>query len=243
MHLLCAPWHHLNVGTLSTTRLGGVSSTPFDSLNLGLHVNDNTQHVLHNRDLVSKYLPAPAIWLNQIHSAKVIQVTTQFDSTLTHNGDALYTQLSNQPLAIMTADCLPILLTSDCASEVAAIHGGWRGLEQGIIANTLSCFNCAPSKILAWLGPAIGAKKFEVGHEVVELFCNKHAQFNTAFKSTNKPAKYLADIYQLARIELNLLGITNVSGGEYCTVTDDSLFFSYRREGNTGRMGSVIWRN
>jgi YfiH family protein len=129
---LSATWQSLHgVDTLSTTREGGVSQPPFDSLNLGLHVGDNSQDVLNNRARVNAHLPKPAIWLNQVHSADVITVDERFDPNQTLTADALYTQLRNQPLAIMTADCLPILLSSSDGQEVAAIHAGWRGLEQG----------------------------------------------------------------------------------------------------------------
>ena len=134
MQLLSATWQSLhNVGTLSTTREGGVSKAPYNGLNLGLHVNDSQADVLKNRSVLNNFLPNPAIWLNQIHSADVITVDQQFDFNKLHNADALYTRLVDQPLAIMTADCLPILLASNDGTEVAAIHGGWRGLEQGIL--------------------------------------------------------------------------------------------------------------
>lgn len=242
MFALSATWQSFHgVGTLSTTREGGVSQPPFDSLNLGLHVGDNSQAVLSNRARVNAHLPNPAVWLNQVHSADVISVDEHFDLSQTLTGDALYTQLLNQPLAIMTADCLPILLSSSNGQEVAAIHAGWRGLEQGVINNTLACFKHAPANIHAWLGPAIGADQFQVGHEVVELFTARNTAFRGAFKAQNNE-KYLADIYQIARTMLNQQGVVNISGGEYCTVSQANLFFSYRRDGQTGRMASLIWR-
>ena len=171
MQLLSATWQSLhNVSTLSTTREGGVSKAPYNSLNLGLHVNDSQANVLKNRSVLNNFLPNPAIWLNQIHSADVITVDQQFDFNKLHNADALYTRLVDQPLAIMTADCLPILLASNDGTEVAAIHGGWRGLKQGIIQNALKCFNAKPENIYAWIGPAIGPDQFEVGVEVFEAY-------------------------------------------------------------------------
>jgi hypothetical protein len=239
---LSATWQSLHgVDTLSTTREGGVSQPPFDSLNLGLHVGDNSQDVLNNRARVNAHLPKPAIWLNQVHSADVITVDERFDPNQTLTGDALHTQLRNQPLAIMTADCLPILLSSSDGQEVAAIHAGWRGLEQGVINNTLACFKNASANIHAWLGPAIGANQFQVGQEVVELFTATNPLMHSAFKAQNNE-KYLADIYLIATILLNQQGVINISGGEYCTVSQANLFFSYRRDGQTGRMASLIWR-
>ncbi|TMP70320.1 peptidoglycan editing factor PgeF [Pseudoalteromonas sp. S1609] len=239
---LSATWQSIQgVGTLSTTRDGGVSKPPFDSLNLGLHVGDNNQDVLTNRAHVNSYISNPAVWLNQVHSADVIRVDEGFDFNQTLTGDALYTQLYNQPLAIMTADCLPILLTSSDGQEVAAIHAGWRGLVQGIINNTVSCFKHEPANLHAWLGPAIGADQFEVGQEVVATFTANNPALHDAFKRQNND-KYLADIYYIARILLNQRGVVNISGGEYCTFSQKNQFFSYRRDGQTGRMASLIWR-
>jgi len=242
MHLLSATWQNLHkVGTLSTTCGGGVSKIPFKSFNLGFHVGDNQNHVSKNRSLLTNLLPKPAVWLNQVHSSNVIIVDEHFDFDELHDADALYTQLLNQPLAIMTADCLPILLVSDDEKEVAAIHGGWRGLEQGIIKNTLACFSTKYENISAWLGPAIGPSRFEVGAEVFELFQKSSPSFIQAFiLQTN--GKYLADIYCIARTLLTQLGVKNITGGDYCTVSQSDLFFSYRRDGRTGRMASLIWR-
>ncbi|WP_024608934.1 MULTISPECIES: peptidoglycan editing factor PgeF [unclassified Pseudoalteromonas] len=242
MHLLSATWQNLHkVGTLSTTCGGGVSKIPFKSFNLGFHVGDNQNHVSKNRSLLTNLLPKPAVWLNQIHSSNVVIVDEYFDFDELHDADALYTQLLNQPLAIMTADCLPILLVSDDEKEIAAIHGGWRGLEQGVIENTLECFSTKYENISAWLGPAIGPNRFEVGAEVFELFQKRSPLFIQAFTlQTN--GKYLADIYGIARTLLTQLGVKNIKGGDYCTVSQSDLFFSYRRDGQTGRMASLIWR-
>ncbi|WP_273050398.1 peptidoglycan editing factor PgeF [Pseudoalteromonas sp.] len=242
MNVLSAPWKNLHtVGTLSTTREGGVSKAPFRSLNVGLHVGDNKGHVLKNRSLLNEHTPKPAVWLNQVHSADVVIVDKHFDVNERRDADALYTQLLNQPLAIMTADCLPILLTSSDGREVAAIHGGWRGLEQGIVKNVLECFSTKYENIHAWLGPAIGPSQFEVGVEVLELFEKRSPLLTSAF-TLQANNKYLADIYAIARILLSQCGIKNITGGEYCTVTQHDLFFSYRRDSKTGRMASLIWR-
>jgi len=176
-----------------------------------------------------------------VHSADVLCVDADFNFQTLHSADALYTQVKNQPLAIMSADCLPILFASHDGHEVAAVHGGWRGLEKGIIKNTLACFSAPSKQIYAWLGPAIGAEQFEVCAEVATRFIAKSPLFKQAFKLQSNN-KYLCDIYLIARIELEQLGVINISGGDYCTVSQPSLFFSYRREGKTGRMASLIWR-
>lgn len=141
----------------------------------------------------------------------------------------------------MTADCLPVLFTNQAGTEVAAAHAGWRGLCHGVLENTVAQFICPANEIIAWLGPAIGAKKFEVGKEVKEAFVNQSSDLASAFIPYNN--KYLADIYLLARKRLQAAGVTKVYGGDFCTVTDENRFFSYRREGKTGRMASLIWIN
>ena len=229
------------VSALSTIRQGGVSVAPFDSFNVGLHVGDDEQAVLANRALLTNQLPNPAVWLNQTHSSDVVVIDEESDLSELRSADALYTRLVNQPLAIMTADCLPVLLCSISGDEVAAVHGGWRGLAQGILANTVSHFQAPASDIIAWLGPAIGPLQFEVGQEVKECFCSQNPEHQQAF--TAKHEKYMADIYLLARQQLAQLGVVKMYGGEHCTVTEKSQFFSYRRDGQTGRMASLIWRN
>ncbi|TMP47773.1 MULTISPECIES: peptidoglycan editing factor PgeF [unclassified Pseudoalteromonas] len=229
------------VSALSTIRQGGVSVAPFDSFNVGLHVGDDEQAVLANRALLTNQLPNPAVWLNQTHSSDVIVIDEKSDLSQVRAADALYTRLVKQPLAIMTADCLPVLLCSSSGEEVAAVHGGWRGLAQAILANTVSHFQAPANDIIAWLGPAIGPSQFEVGQDVKDSFCLQNPVHQQAF--TAKHEKYMADIYLLARQQLAQLGVVKIYGGEYCTVTDKSQFFSYRRDGQTGRMASLIWRN
>ncbi|MCF7518521.1 peptidoglycan editing factor PgeF [Pseudoalteromonas sp. L21] len=231
----------ITISALSTTRKGGVSVAPFDSFNVGLHVGDDEQAVLANRELLTNQLPNPAVWLNQIHSSDVVVIDEDSDLNQVRSADALYTRVAKQPLAIMTADCLPVLLCSTTGDEIAAVHGGWRGLAQGILANTIAHFKAKPSDIIAWFGPAIGPSEFEVGQEVKACFCELNANHQHAF--TPRGDKYLADIYLLARQQLAQLGVVNIFGGEHCTVSDKSQFFSYRRDGETGRMASLIWRN
>ncbi|WP_404340654.1 peptidoglycan editing factor PgeF [Pseudoalteromonas mariniglutinosa] len=240
--MITANWQApANIATLSTTRANGVSMAPFSSFNLALHVGDKEADVLANRNQLARSLPATPVWLNQVHSADVVVVDKQFDHRQVCSADALYTRIANQPLAIMTADCLAILLCTKDGNEVAAIHGGWRGLAGGIIANTLTNFIAPTKEIIAWFGPAIGAQQFEVGNDVKETFLELAPAYGTAF-TVQREDKYLADIYALAKLQLADHGVLDVSGGEYCTVSQPELFFSYRRDGQTGRMASLIWR-
>lgn len=229
-----------NIKSFTTTRKGGVSKPPFDSFNIAYHVNDNPNDILTNRALLHEQLPCSAVWLEQIHSNKVIEVNSKTDLNIVEQADALFTKEKNIPLAIMTADCLPILLTDKKGSQIAAIHGGWRGLAGGIINNTVACFDCNPSDIKAWLGPAIGPERFEVGQDVIDAFSKLNINHLSGFKP-QKNGKFLADIFVLAQQLLIQLGISNISSEQRCTYDDPELFYSYRRDNQTGRMASLIW--
>jgi YfiH family protein len=228
-----------NIKSLVTTRLGGLSSTPYHSLNLGDHPNA----VIANRALLRACLPAEPHWLNQIHSASV----STPDEPLT-KADAIVSKTYDDVLAIMTADCLPVLFANTAGTIVGAAHAGWRGLCSGVLENTVSKLqnlepNLMPSDILVWLGPAIGPSAFEVGHDVLDAFVKSEVPFsdNAFAPIADKPGKYLADIYLLARSRLEAMGICNVYGGGFCTVSQPEEFFSYRRDGVTGRFASLIW--
>ena len=224
----------------STTRNEGVSQAPFDSLNLAFHVEDNPNSVIENRARITKLLPKSAYWLSQVHSNKVVVVDANSDTELLVEADALYTREINTPLSIMTADCLPVFICSERGDEVAVVHAGWRGLLNGVIENTLKCFK--QTNLIAHLGPAIGPTAFEVGIEVRNAFCEKHPEASYCFEPlVKKPNKFLADIYQLALLILEKSNICKVTGGTYCTVTQSDLFFSYRREGKTGRNAHIIY--
>lgn len=228
-----------SIHAATSLRSGGVSQSPFDSFNLALHVNDDPEKVYQNRQLLSKMLQLPAepIWLEQVHGHQAIKAE---QGGSIKKADASYTGKANIVCAVLTADCLPILLASHDGAKIAAIHAGWRGLLSGVIANTINAIGTI--NITAWLGPAIGANCFEVGKEVKDAFVNKSAKFNAAFTEKDKN-KYLADIYKLATIELASVGIKQIYGGNFCTVTDKELFYSYRRDGETGRMATLIWRD
>ncbi|MBP6124206.1 MULTISPECIES: purine nucleoside phosphorylase YfiH [Providencia] len=229
------------VASCSTTRAGGVSLPPFDSLNLGDHVDDLPEAVSENRHrLISlAQLPQQPLWLEQVHGTTVLRLNEELLES--NQADAVYTNKIGQVCAVMTADCLPVLFCNKDGTEVAAAHAGWRGLCSGVLENTVAQFSCPSSEIMAWLGPAIGAEKFEVGVEVKEAFVNQSNELIAAFTASND--KYLADIYSLARLKLQAVGLSSIYGGTYCTVTDKNRFFSYRREGKTGRMASLIWIN
>lgn len=228
-----------NVKAVSTTRLGGASQQPYQGLNLGMHVGDKAEHVQRNRTQLQQELrlvDSPA-WLNQIHSNRVIDLNASL--TVVPDADGSYTQASGIACTVMTADCLPLLLCDTAGTQVAAVHAGWRGLADGIIEAALEKFTVPADQILAWLGPAIGPDAFEVGSEVREQFIAEQLQAEQAFKPYGE--KWLADLYLLARQRLQRFGVTNIYGGEYCTFGDPERFYSYRREGVTGRQASLIW--
>ena len=223
----------------STFRSGGTSRGCFSSLNLAAHVNDNSINVQKNRQIIAKLLDLPSdpVWLQQVHSNRVININQQIEIEA---ADASFTERAGVVCAVLTADCLPVLLASIDGSIICAIHAGWRGLLNGIISNAVDALN--NNELIAWLGPAIGKNCFEVGKEVRDQFIAKSTHYNKAFQQKDQQ-HYLADIYQIARIELAGLGIDEVYGGGFCTVTDKQQFFSYRRDGETGRMATLIWRD
>lgn len=227
-----------NIHAATTLRTGGVSITPYDSLNPATHVGDDLACVTENRHRIKTMLALPAepVWLEQTHSNLVINAA---QTTTLQQADASYSNEAGVVCAVMTADCLPLLICSTDGKQIAAIHAGWRGLLAGIITNTVNAL--ATTEVLVWLGPAIGAARFEVGAEVRAAFVSKSPAFDSAFTQT-KPDKYLADIYQLARIELAGQGIHAVYGGDFCTVTEQERFYSYRRDTQTGRLATLIWR-
>ncbi|MDA5490650.1 purine nucleoside phosphorylase YfiH [Yersinia kristensenii] len=227
------------VKACSTTRHGGISEFPYDSLNLGTHVGDVAASVTANRQCLVEQagLPQMPVWLEQVHGTRVLHLDGKAISDV--QADAVYSCVAGQVCAVMTADCLPVLFCSLAGDEVAAAHAGWRGLCAGVLEQTLTQFNANPSSIIAWLGPAIGPQQFEVGEEVKQAFLQLDAQSAAAF--TPSGSKYLADIYLLAKLRLQAAGIHAIYGGDHCTVTEKQHFFSYRRDGITGRMASLIW--
>lgn len=226
-----------NVRVLQTTRHGGVSGFPYVSFNLGDHVGDTPVAVAQNRQLLSSIMPSEPVWLQQVHGNKVVDVG---NAGCLPQADAAISRHRGAVCAVMTADCLPVLLCDESGSVVGVAHAGWKGLAAGVIEATVLAMELAPQKLLAWLGPAISQRAFEVGTEVRDVFVAQHAQASEAFLP-GVDGKWMADIYLLAHQRLHGLGISRVYGGEYCTYNEPSRFFSYRRDGTTGRMGTFIW--
>lgn len=230
-----APPH---IRALTTTRSGGCSEGVYCSLNLGDHVGDEPERVAANRELLRQRLhwPKTPQWLSQVHGSGLVKASE--DGVV--EADACWTDEPGQPCVVMTADCLPVFFTDGEGRRVAVAHAGWRGLADGVLEQTLSVFP-NPADVRVWLGPAIGPQAFEVGDEVRSQFCDVIAASSSAFVATAIPHKWLADLYQLARLRLNAAGVQQVAGGQYCTFSQSEQFFSYRREGVTGRMASIIW--
>ncbi|CCQ12278.1 COG1496: Uncharacterized conserved protein [Pseudoalteromonas luteoviolacea B = ATCC 29581] len=235
------------IETFSTTRcLEGVSVAPFDRFNLAYHVGDDKSAVTENRARFTAMIGSKLIWLDQIHGDQVVHVTEENRDKLSEmptKADGLFTRLDDTALTIMTADCLPILLSSEDGKEIAALHGGWRPLQSGIIENALALFSSEAHTLRAWFGPAIGPRHFEVGNDVRDAFCLSDPIHQAAFVShPMNSEKWLADIFMLATQKLNRLGVEAIYSQNICTVSQPERFYSYRREGRTGRMATVIWR-
>ncbi len=228
-----------NIKALSTTRQGGVSLPPYQGLNVADHVGDAGNAVLRNREWLRETvdLPAEPCWLKQVHGTDIVTGESRDHVPV---ADGSFSSVAGQVLAVMTADCLPLLICDQQGSEIAAVHAGWRGLLDGIIENAIDRFSSPSETLLVWLGPAIGPTAFEVGDEVRDLFIDRDKNSVDSFQS-NRPGHWLADIYQLARIRLEGRGVRSIYGGERCTVSDPDRFYSYRRDGVTGRMASLIW--
>jgi YfiH family protein len=239
----------VHVRAFSTTRSGGVSLPPYDDgrgkggLNLGDHVGDEFTAVEANRKIVRDVLPADVTWLSQVHGTIVCDAAAGAHRT---QADASSTRQKNVVCAVLTADCLPVLFSDRDGRVVAAAHAGWRGLAAGVLENTVAHMRASGAgEIIAWLGPAIGPSQFEVGEDVLRVFAPiVSAAGDTAdyfVPHARSAGKYYADIYALSRAVLARTGVTQVYGGNHCTVTEKETFYSYRRDGATGRMASLIW--
>ena len=227
-----------NVRALITTRVGGVSTAPYASFNLGDHVGDDPQHVAQNRANLTARLPAQPAWLTQVHG------TTVLDAAAVSGAPQADASVARQPgvvSVVMTADCLPVLLCDRTGTVVAAAHAGWRGLLDGVLECTVEAMAKPGAELLAYLGPAIGPTAFEVGDEVRQAFVAHDAYAAEAFVPSAHAGKWLADLYLLARQRLQGVGVDAVYGGDDCTYSHAERFFSYRRDGITGRMASLIW--
>lgn len=237
-----------NVHSYTTTRIGGISPMPFNGLNLSVTGSDLKSNAIANRIIVRQALELPSepIWLSQTHSTTVIDAyLTQRMNMSVQNADASFSGEPNIVCAVLTADCLPLLITNLEGTEVASIHAGWRGLCEGIIENTISALKSAPENILVWLGPAISPLAFEIGPEVRAQFISRDSGCEDCFKaSMHQKGHFMADLYAIAKRRLLRIGIQpmHISGGDYCTYTQKNWFFSYRRDGKAfGNLASVIW--
>jgi YfiH family protein len=232
------------VRAATTTRQGGVSQPPFDSFNLGGHVGDEPAAVAANRHHLREILSLPGepYWLNQVHGKTVVNLDDEPGGL--PEADASITTIENTVCAVLTADCLPVLFCDQAGTQVAAAHAGWRGLAAGVLEASVASFSAPPEQIMVWMGPAIGPQAFEVGDEVRQAFCEFTPAATEAFvavQSETNEKKWTADVYQLARQRLAAVGVNAVYGGGRCTFTEANSFYSFRRDGKTGRMASLIW--
>jgi YfiH family protein len=227
------------VKALTTTRHGGVSQGPYASLNLADHVGDAADDVRQNRLAIRRQLnlPKPPVWLHQVHGDTVVDAAHCGQCP---SADASFAAQARVVCAVLTADCLPVLFCDREATRIAAAHAGWRGLAAGVLESTVRALDIDPERLLAWMGPAIGPAAFEVGGEVRRSFVDRQAEAARAFLPRAN-GRWLADLYALARIRLLAVGVSAVYGGGLCTFSDRERFYSYRRDGVTGRMASLIW--
>lgn len=226
-----------------TTRQDGYSAPPWNSFNVATHVGDDTSHVAANRARLSElvgYDVEPA-WLTQVHGVEVKEIDATPISTTLFTADAAVTSRPNTACVVMVADCLPVLLCSRNGERVGAAHAGWRGLVAGVLERTVRAMGTPPHEMRAWLGPAISPKHFEVGNEVRDEFVKWDRAANSRFKM-NARGRWQADLFGLARLRLASVGVTDVSGGDWCTYADSERFYSHRRDGKGGRMAALIWR-
>lgn len=240
LQLIEADWPApTNVRAVASTRVGGVSVGPYASLNLGAHVGDDASAVSENRLRLRTTLglTRDPLWLNQVHGTAVVEAVPH-DAPPT--ADASFACSPGQVCAVLTADCLPVLFCDRDGTRVAAAHAGWRGLAGGVIESALRAMGVAPDRVLAWLGPAIEQDAFEVGAEVREQFLARSADNELVFRP-NARGRWQADLYDLARRDLARLGVTQVFGGGFRCYADRDRFFSYRRDGTTGRMATLVW--
>jgi len=240
LELIAADWPApARVRAYATTRIGGVSAAPYAGLNLAGHVGDDPAAVAANRRLLREALrlPAEPLWLEQVHGTAVVEAA---QAACECQADASIATRPGTVCVVMTADCLPLLLCDRAGTRVAAVHAGWRGLNAGVIEATVERLGVVPDSLLVWLGPAIGPAAFEVGDEVRSAFVAHDPAAAAAFKPS-PGGRWLADLYALARQRLAGCGVTAVYGGGLCTYSDATRFYSYRRDGVTGRMASLVW--
>lgn len=229
---------------VTTRTLPGHSQAPYDAFNLGARCGDDPDAVAFNREHLRELaaLPGAPHWLSQVHGTAVQRIDRVQPGTTEPEADAAITHVPGAVLAVLTADCLPVLFATRDGSQVAAAHAGWRGLAAGVLETTVAAFEAPPGEILAWLGPAAGPARYEIGEEVRSAFVDADAGAATCFIAT-RPGHYLIDLYALARRRLRAAGVSDLHGGGLCTISDADRFYSWRRDGRTGRMASLIFRD
>ncbi len=227
-----------NVRALVSTRAGGSSSAPWDGFNLGEHVGDSAAAVAANRARLREMLPAEPAWLSQVHGTAVADADAAIGVPV---ADAAVARTPGKVCAVLTADCLPVLFCDESGTVVAAAHAGWRGLAAGMLEVTVERMGVPAHRILAWLGPAIGPAAFEVGEEVRAAFVDADSAAAASFARGKQPGKWMADLFGLARRRLTGAGVERIHGGGVCTYADARRFYSYRRDGVTGRFASLVW--
>lgn len=227
-----------NVRGFVTTRNGGVSEGSYASMNLGFAAGDDAARVAENRRRVAQHLPGAPAWLRQVHGANVVTLVERPGAVPI--ADAAVTRTRALPLVVLVADCLPVLLADRAGTTVGVAHAGWRGVVAGVLESTVRAMECAPQDIVAWIGPGIGPDAFEVGEDVLEAFVARDDGAREAFRPL-RAGKWLANLPALARMRLASAGIAHTTGGTWCTVRDAQRFYSYRRDGPSGRMGAFIW--
>ncbi len=229
------------IRALSTTRHGGISSGAYAAFNLGTAVGDVPGNVAANRVRLRSCLPAEPLWLKQVHGTRVVDADHVASHQPLIEADGSVTHRPGRVLVIQAADCMPVLLAVRSGGAVAAAHAGWRGLAHGVIENAVNALGVPPAEVLAWLGPAISGNAYEVGQDVHDAFVGQDPAAASAF--VTRDDKYLVDLYAIARQRLARMGVTQVHGGGYCTLDDAERFYSYRRDGITGRMATLVWMN
>jgi len=226
-----------SVRALATTRAGGASEGPYAGFNLALTVGDDPAAVARNRALLRDHLPADPAWLEQVHGTEVAEIARAGPPP---RADGAVARTRHGVCAVLTADCLPVLLASRAGDVVGIAHAGWRGLAGGVVEATLARMRCAREEVVAWLGPGISQDAYEVGADVYEAFVGRDPGAREAFRG-GAQGRFHADLYALARRRLRASGVASVHGGSYCTYGEPERFYSYRRDGRTGRMAALVW--
>lgn len=245
---LLPQWAAEGVGAVMTTRAGGISHAPFDTMNLRFEVGDDDAAVTRNRAVLAAATGAVPVYLNQVHAAVVVRLdkSDRLPGAALHAADASVTTEPGIACTAQVADCLPVLFAAPAGRGVGAAHAGWRGLSLGVLEATVQqlcdATHCEPAELQVWLGACIGPSRFEVGGDVLQAFGADPRSSDPARFVPNKPGKWLANLPQLAHDRLHAAGVRAISGGEWCTVNEPSRFFSYRRDGVTGRMVAAVWR-